>query len=479
MVTRVTEHEEKILKNLLALAPLPEITFSYYNMLGYLYGIAITPALISPNEWIPIIFGDEMPEYESEDQARQMLVTVLAVLNKHISAFQRGSLTLPFDMETLSEKNVSHVWEWTSGFEEALSLRPECWEEDQERLTEDDQGHLVNSLIVIEGVAFPDQAIDMFDHISKSELTELGITLQEDEIEKVLQVQEFLLQGLELSVATIQSIGAKLDRQRQSRLRSSAIPFPGRSSTVGKNESCPCGSGRKYKTCCGRPAGELNGYARKEMTGKKGKVIKVDFPQHGKTPKKKKQIKQNKQDGPSYQLEISLAYSEPSIWRRIQVPSSMTLADLHLVIQYCMGWQDMHMHHFQIGLNFYGPQMADDYAETVILDESRFTLDNFEMDLLRGIVYTYDFGDNWEHVVMLEKVIVASEAKPYPVLVEAARACPPEDIGGISGFQYYLETLADPEHEELANLPGLQGYTPDHVDIEAINHLLQMAYGKK
>ncbi len=160
----------------------------------------------------------------------------------------------------------------------------------------------------------------------------------------------------------------------------------------------------------------------------------------------------------------------------------MTLADLHLVIQYCMGWQDMHMHHFQIGLKFYSPQMADDYAETVILDESRFTLDNFEMDLLRGIVYTYDFGDNWEHVVMLEKVIVASEAKPYPVLVEAARACPPEDIGGIPGFQDYLETLADPEHEdhkELANLPGLQGYDPNHVDIEAINHFLQMAYGKK
>ncbi len=463
------------MKNYLALAPEPDFAFSYYNLLGYLHGIAITPDRISPNEWIPIIIGEGVPDYKHEMQAREMLQTLLTLLNKYISAFQHDTLTMPFNMHPLNPQHVSSIIEWTAGFEEALSLRPECWEENQGELSDNEQGQLINSLIVVEGVAYPDEAIDMFDHISNSDLQELGITLQEDEIEKVLQIQDFLFQGLEQAVATIQTFGAILDKQRLQKLHNAAIPFPGRSSTVHKNETCPCGSQEINKTCCGAPriiAGE-------DKQRIKGNVIKVDFSQKGKTANK---TTNHKQDGPSYQLEISLACSEPSIWRRIQVPSTLSLADLHNIIQYCMGWQEMHMHHFQIGLKFYGPQSADDYGETPIHDESRYHLDHFEMDLLRGIVYTYDFGDNWEHVIMLEKVVPANEAKSYPILLEGARACPPEDIGGIGEFQFFLEVLVDPKHEdydELTNIPGMQGYDPDQFDIAPINQLLQKVYDKK
>jgi hypothetical protein len=140
------------------------------------------------------------------------------------------------------------------------------------------------------------------------------------------------------------------------------------------------------------------------------------------------------------------------------------------------------MHQYQIGLKFYGPQMADDYDDSLMLDETCFTLLDLEKELLQGIVYTYDLGDNWEHVIMLEKVIPESEGATFPILLDGGRECPPEDIGGIPGYQYFLEALADPnheEHEELSNLPGLQGYDPDHVAKDAVNHLLQTVYGKK
>ncbi len=478
MVISISEKEEHLIKSHLALAPIPEIAFSYYNLLGYVYGIAITPHRIAPSEWIPIIFGDEAPEHTNKVQTSRMIQTLLTLLHKHISAFQQETLTMPFDMKSLDPTSISNIWEWTAGFEEALALRPQCWEEDYEGMSESEQGQLVNSLIVIEGVAYPDEAMDMFDHIPENELQELGITLEADEIDKVMQAQDFLLQGLEQAVITIQHFAVMNDRRRLQDLHSTSAPFPGRSSAVQKNEPCPCGSERAYSKCCGSSRGQMDTIAGQGKKESSGKIIKVDFA------KNRKVIPQKSIPDitSSYQLEISLAYSEPPIWRRVMVPGTFTLADLHQIIQYSMGWQNVHLHHFQIGTKFYGPPSADDYGEMPILDESRYLLDQLEMDLLRGILYTYDFGDAWEHVVMLERVVPGSEAISSPVLLEGVRACPPEDIGGMPGYQYFLDVLADPaneDYEELVNLPGLKGYDPDHLNIDAINTLLQYLYDPK
>ncbi len=474
----ITKNEEKLLKKTLALVPMPGISLSYYELLGYLYGIAITPDLIKPNEWIPIIFGERMPCYETKEQARQMIATLLTVLNRHISGFNDGILIMPFDMDDLDEKDIEGVLEWTSGFEEALSLRPECWEEELEDLSSEELDHLMSSLIVIEGVVHPDEAMDMFDHMSEAKLAEIGVVLPKSDIEKTMQVQVYMLQALGLAVETIQFHGAKLESKRQALTRSSAMPFPVRSSTIGKNAGCPCGSTKKYQECCGRkPRGATT---LDDVTSKTAgsNVIHGDFPQH-RHRKKAKESRGFK--GPNYQLEISLAYTEPPVWRRIQVPSFMTLGDLHMVIQYCMGWQDMHMHQFQAGLRFYGPQSGDDDADIPIFDESRTQLLDLEQELLQGTVYTYDFGDSWEHVVMLEKVIPESEGKLYPVLLDGRRACPPEDIGGVPGYQNFLEALTNPEdekHLDMPHIPNLNGYDPEHFGKDAINTLLQTVYGK-
>lgn len=466
----VTSKEEKNLKSFLALSEMPEITLTYYELRGYIYGIAITPEVIQPSEWVPVIFGDDMPEHKNEDQAREMMGTLFSVLNKHIAAFQEDSLYLPFDLSTLDDNEFGKVVEWTSGFDEALSLRPECWEE-QEGLSDEELEHLTNSLIVLEGIIYPEDAVDMFDHLPKGDLVDIGVPPSLSEVDKVLHVQFFLLQALELSVETITQHGAKLEQRRKEKILSSATPFEKSSSNIERNADCPCGSGKKFKQCCSLPPQEKK---------KKGELIKVNFPQHG---KKKKQSVARKSPWSNYQLEVTLAGVDPEVRRVVQVPSNFSLADLHTTIQLAMGWQDRHMHQFQIGARFYGPQLADDYAENALLDETRFSLVDFESKLLQGVIYTYDFGDDWQHVILLTKVIPEGESLNYPVLLGGERACPPEDIGGVPLYQALLDYLENPDFdEELTEIfkeSGLEDFDPDYFSSEEVNRLLTKVYGGK
>lgn len=474
MKSLISKKEETLFKKFLSLSSSPETTFSYDELRGYIYGIAITPEAISPKEWLPLIFGEDQLDLDLEEQIRQITGTLFSVLNKHIAAFQDDSLFMPFDMSNIKESDVEKIFEWTSGFEEALSLRPECWEE-QQAFGEEEQEHLTNSLVVIEGIVYPEDAVDMFDHLSAEELATIGVDSSTDEISKILHIQLFMLQALELSVETIQTHAAALEKKRKKRIRSSAKPFDQFARFMGKNEKCPCGSGKSFAKCCGLDD------KTPEKRGKKGKLIQVDFPRHGnRLPKKS--VKTKNLEGSSYQLEIALAFTEPSIWRRIEVPSSLSLADLHSVIQIAMGWQDCHMHRFQVGMLFYGPQLADDYMDDAMRDESRFILKDLEKELLQGMVYTYDFGDNWEHVVILEKVNPKSEARAVPYILDGKGACPPEDIGGVPMYQEYLQYLAgsgDSELQELFDTPALQAFDPAHFDKQLHNQLLQLWYGKK
>lgn len=467
MKSLVTKKEEKVLKELLALSPVEEVTLTYFELRGYIYGIAITPDSIQPEEWLPIVFGDELPQYGSEAQARHLTSTLFTVLNKHIAAFHNGSLHIPFDLENMSVKDFDNIFEWASGFEEALALRPEYWEESG-GLSDDDHDHLMNSLIIIEGIVYPEDAVDMFDHLSQKELRKIGIHLSGDEIDKIAQIQFFMLQALELAVETIQKHSARLEIGRKNELRSSSAPLRLHSADMRKDVACPCGSGKSFSKCCGLPVPK--GGSRE----KKGQVIKVDFPQHGKKDSTKQ--RKEKSSANHYQFEITLSFTSPEVWRRILVPDSYTLAELHQIIQLTMGWQDCHLHQFQAGTRFYGPQLADDYRDMSMLDESRFSLADLQQDLLQGIVYTYDFGDSWEHVILLEKVTPEREGKACPLLLEGARACPPEDIGGVPMYQEFLNYLAgngDEELDELFDEPSLQGYDPTYFEPEEINKLLR------
>src|ERR1700737_687005 len=131
-----------------------------------------------------------------------------------------------------------------------------------------------------------------------------------------------------------------------------------------------------------------------------------------------------------FQLKITLiGVSKPPIWRRVLVPADIRLDRLHHAIQVAMGWQDYHMHVFSTEIAEYG--LKDD--ELKHRDEREATLAQLLSEPGDGIRYTYDFGDDWEHEIVLEKSLAAEPGALYPTCIAGKSACPPEDCGGAGG----------------------------------------------
>ena len=168
-----------------------------------------------------------------------------------------------------------------------------------------------------------------------------------------------------------------------------------------------------------------------------------------------------------YQLKITLKHSRPPIWRRVQVRSDTTLGALHRVIQRSMGWNDSHLHTFTIKGNDYG--QPDPYME--MRDERSVEMRSLVSGESFKFSYLYDYGDNWEHEVLVENVLQADPAIKYPICIKAQRACPPEDCGGVWGYQGFLEAIQDkshPEHEEQLEWAG-GSFDPESTNLAEIN----------
>ena len=178
-------------------------------------------------------------------------------------------------------------------------------------------------------------------------------------------------------------------------------------------------------------------------------------------------------DSAVYQLKVTLKGSKPPIWRRIQVTNATTLQQLHQILQEVMGWDNYHLHQFYIGGIDYG-QPNPDYGLD-FRNEKNVKLSQVVPGEKFKYSYTYDFGDDWEHQIVFEKVLpIASEVR-YPVCLAGKRACPPEDCGGIWGYVQLLEALADPqhpEHEEMLEWVG-GSIDPEAFDLDEINQRLR------
>ncbi len=173
-----------------------------------------------------------------------------------------------------------------------------------------------------------------------------------------------------------------------------------------------------------------------------------------------------------HQLKVVLRGARPPIWRRLQVPSDITLAELHRVVQVAMGWQDYHLHQFEIAGVTYGVDDGEGWGPAPE-DERRTRLDRVA-DTGTRFAYEYDFGDSWEHAIMVEEVLDAEEATAYPVCIAGKRACPPEDCGGVWGYEEFLAAVADPNHEEHDALLEWAGgqFDPELLDLAAVNRAL-------
>lgn len=173
-----------------------------------------------------------------------------------------------------------------------------------------------------------------------------------------------------------------------------------------------------------------------------------------------------------FQLRVSLTEVTPPVWRRVLIPGGFTLDRVHRVIQYAMGWQDCHLHSFDIDGVQYAPPDPD--GELPSRDEMDVRLDQVAGKGARWF-YTYDFGDWWEHELAVEDVVEADPDARYPRCVDGAGACPPEDVGGPRGYAEFLAALADPghpRHEAMRSWIG-RPFDPAMVDLDRASVLVR------
>jgi hypothetical protein len=173
-----------------------------------------------------------------------------------------------------------------------------------------------------------------------------------------------------------------------------------------------------------------------------------------------------------YQLKVALRDIRPPIWRRIQVESSTTLSKLHLIIQAAMGWYNCHLHSFSVdGIEYGNPEPSYGLE---LRDESKAKLSSLIKQEKAKFFYTYDFGDSWEHSILVEKILPLDPKVSYPTCIKAKRACPPEDCGGAWGYMEFLEAIQNPNHPEHESfLEWVEGsFDSEFGDLEEVNQRL-------
>ena len=180
-----------------------------------------------------------------------------------------------------------------------------------------------------------------------------------------------------------------------------------------------------------------------------------------------------------YQFKITLKGIEPPIWRRIQVPETYSFWALHVAIQDAMGWEDYHLHQFELVNPSTGTKVEigepdEEFgfgADRKILPAWKQKIADYFSEENRLANYVYDFGDNWEHAIELEEILPRDKGVEYPRCIAGQRACPPEDCGGIWGYEDFLAIIGNPENEEYEEMMEWAGgeFDPEHFDVKEVS----------
>lgn len=183
----------------------------------------------------------------------------------------------------------------------------------------------------------------------------------------------------------------------------------------------------------------------------------------------------------AYRLKITLNGSHPPIWRRVLVPSGITFYRLHRIIQTLFDWQECHLFEFSFSGTAVSLPREDDFSlpgSKPSKNAKRVKIDRLLSEEPR-FLYTYDFGDNWEHTVELEAVLEREPEAVYPICTAGERHAPLEDIGGMGGYENFLKAISDPQdpmHEDMLEWSGGTendpGFDPEEFDIDQINGML-------
>lgn len=190
-----------------------------------------------------------------------------------------------------------------------------------------------------------------------------------------------------------------------------------------------------------------------------------------------------KATAPIFQVKFTLRDSNPSIWRRVLISSDTSLPRLHQIIQTVMGWEDSHLHVFRVGtVRFITPHQPGDLEELVAVDGRRVKLLQlvaprrpYRGDFHFAFEYEYDFGDSWKHDLVFEDVLAPDPNRKTPMCIGGERVCPPEDVGGIHGYETFLDAIRDPKHPEHESYIEWIGreFDPEAFDLVAVNKALR------
>ncbi len=181
----------------------------------------------------------------------------------------------------------------------------------------------------------------------------------------------------------------------------------------------------------------------------------------------------SKRSSDIYQIKVTLKGSRPPIWRRFQVKGETSLYKLHLILQALMGWENYHLYEFRIGETYFGEPDSESFVE--MENAHKVKLSQIVRDVKQKFSYDYDFGDNWEHEILIEKILPPETGTRYPICIDGKRACPPEDCGGIWGYEELLETIKDPNHPRYKEMMEwlVEAFDPEAFDMDQINRELK------
>ncbi|WP_043429288.1 plasmid pRiA4b ORF-3 family protein [Cystobacter fuscus] len=183
--------------------------------------------------------------------------------------------------------------------------------------------------------------------------------------------------------------------------------------------------------------------------------------------------------GSIYVLHAQLEGIQPPIWRELHVQAGTSLLKLHAILQEAFGWTNSHLHQFETRSKIYGPRLPGDELGFFrpILDERKYLLSDLAPAARASFSYVYDMGDNWVHRIRVKKVQPAQARMRYPACTAGARAAPPEDCGGVPGYDNLLEALRNPGHEGREELLEWVGgsYDPEAFDLEATDKAIRAA----
>jgi hypothetical protein len=179
---------------------------------------------------------------------------------------------------------------------------------------------------------------------------------------------------------------------------------------------------------------------------------------------------------PIARIRVTLRGTRPEIWRRLDVPLSITLLSFHHIIQIAMGWKDSHAFMFEHDGKRYGiPDPNTATIEPQMVHAKAAQLSTLLKRSHERLLYIYDFGDNWRHDIIIEECCDGEADVGYPALVDGAGRCPPEDVGGTSGFEAFLEAMLEPDHPEHGRLMAWHGkpYNPNDINERRVRLVLE------